>query len=199
MARLLPEALQVSWRTGSRAGGGGPARRGQRVREAVLALPRAGSASYVSGILADADRAEDVTQEVFISALRRLRDTERPIAFKPWIYQIAKNACIDELRRTQAQPRGSARTGSAMDRTASDDLVSRDPGSRRRRREQAAARGPARRVPWRVGASPPDPRPPRARGSFLQRDRRRGSGCRARSSRARCSAPGAGSPRSTRS
>jgi RNA polymerase sigma factor (sigma-70 family) len=56
---------------------------------------------YVSRILADADLAEDVTQEVFISALRRLRDTERPIAFKPWIYQIAKNACIDELRRTR--------------------------------------------------------------------------------------------------
>jgi len=54
---------------------------------------------YASGILADTDLAEDITQEVFISALRRLRDTERPIAFKPWIYQIAKNACIDELRR----------------------------------------------------------------------------------------------------
>ncbi|HTU88271.1 MAG TPA: sigma-70 family RNA polymerase sigma factor [Solirubrobacteraceae bacterium] len=57
--------------------------------------------AYISGILADFDRAEDITQEVFISALRRLRDTERPIAFKPWIYQIAKNACIDELRRTR--------------------------------------------------------------------------------------------------
>src|SRR3984885_6082590 len=53
----------------------------------------------VGSILTDSDRAEDVTQEVFISVLRRLRDTERPIAFKPWVYQIAKNACIDELRR----------------------------------------------------------------------------------------------------
>ena len=57
--------------------------------------------AYASGILGDADRAEDATQEVFISVLRRLRDTERPIAFKPWVYQIAKNACIDELRRTR--------------------------------------------------------------------------------------------------
>ncbi len=53
----------------------------------------------MSGIIGDADRAEDVTQEVFISVLRRMRDTERPIVFKPWIYQIARNACIDELRR----------------------------------------------------------------------------------------------------
>ena len=47
----------------------------------------------------DHARAEDVTQEVFLSALRRMRDTERPIAFKPWIYEIAKNACIDQFRR----------------------------------------------------------------------------------------------------
>ncbi len=57
--------------------------------------------TYSSRILGEADRAEDVTQEVFISVLRRLRDTERPIAFRPWVYQIAKNACIDELRRTR--------------------------------------------------------------------------------------------------
>src|SRR6202035_1049798 len=56
--------------------------------------------SYVFGMVGDHGRAEDIAQEVFISALRRLRDTERPIAFKPWIYEIAKNACIDEFRRT---------------------------------------------------------------------------------------------------
>jgi len=49
----------------------------------------------------DHARAEDIAREVFISALRRLRDTERPIAFKPWLYEIAKDACIDEFRRAQ--------------------------------------------------------------------------------------------------
>jgi RNA polymerase sigma factor (sigma-70 family) len=57
--------------------------------------------SYVFGMLGDHGRAEDVTQEVFISALRRMRATERAIAFKPWIYEIARNACIDEFRRTR--------------------------------------------------------------------------------------------------
>src|SRR3712207_835685 len=46
---------------------------------------------YVQGMVKDHQRAEDVTQEVFVSALRRMRATERPIAFKPWIYEIAKN------------------------------------------------------------------------------------------------------------
>jgi len=57
--------------------------------------------SYVLGMVRDHARAEDVSQEVFISALRGLRDTERPIAFKRWLYEIAKNACIDEFRRSQ--------------------------------------------------------------------------------------------------
>jgi RNA polymerase sigma factor (sigma-70 family) len=56
-------------------------------------------AGYVYGMVKDYGRAEDITQEVFVSALRRMRETERPIAFKPWIYEIAKNACIDAFRR----------------------------------------------------------------------------------------------------
>jgi RNA polymerase sigma factor (sigma-70 family) len=58
-------------------------------------------AAYVYGMVNDYGRAEDITQEVFISALRRMRETERPIAFKPWIYEIAKNACIDQFRRSR--------------------------------------------------------------------------------------------------
>jgi RNA polymerase sigma factor (sigma-70 family) len=57
--------------------------------------------AYVLGMVKDHGRAEDVTQEVFVSALRRMRQTERPIAFKPWIYEIAKNACIDAFRRSR--------------------------------------------------------------------------------------------------
>ncbi|MDP9347199.1 MAG: sigma-70 family RNA polymerase sigma factor, partial [Actinomycetota bacterium] len=57
--------------------------------------------AYVSGMVHDHGRAEDVTQEVFISALRRLRATHAPIIFKPWVYQIAKNACIDAFRRSR--------------------------------------------------------------------------------------------------
>src|SRR5438128_1079282 len=55
--------------------------------------------AYVLRLVRDHGSAEDITQEIFISALRRMRDTERPIAFKPWIYEIAKNACIDHARR----------------------------------------------------------------------------------------------------
>ena len=57
--------------------------------------------AFAVGMVGDHGRAEDVTQEVFISALRRLRATDAPIAFKPWIYEIARNACIDTFRRSR--------------------------------------------------------------------------------------------------
>jgi len=57
--------------------------------------------AYVRGMVRDHGRAEDITQEVFLNALRRMRDTDRSIAFRPWIYEIAKNACIDAHRRSR--------------------------------------------------------------------------------------------------
>src|SRR5436190_9142150 len=57
--------------------------------------------AYVRGMVRDRERAEDITQEVFMAALRRLRETDSPVAFKPWIYEIAKNACIDAFRRSR--------------------------------------------------------------------------------------------------
>jgi RNA polymerase sigma factor (sigma-70 family) len=77
-------------------------RRGDdRAFEELFSRYRRRIGSYVLGMVGDHGRAEDVTQEVFIAALRRIRDSERPIAFKPWIYEIARNACIDEFRRSR--------------------------------------------------------------------------------------------------
>jgi RNA polymerase sigma factor (sigma-70 family) len=58
-------------------------------------------AAYIYGMVNDYARAEDISQDVFMSALRRMRETDRSIAFKPWIYEIAKNACIDQFRRSK--------------------------------------------------------------------------------------------------
>jgi RNA polymerase sigma factor (sigma-70 family) len=63
---------------------------------------------YVGGILGDQGRAEDVTQDVFVSAFRAMRSSDRAIAFKPWIYEIARNACIDDFRRRQRSREVSA-------------------------------------------------------------------------------------------
>ena len=56
-------------------------------------------AGFIRSMLHDDARAEDVAQEAFFSALRRMRSTDSEINFKPWIYQIARNAAIDSYRR----------------------------------------------------------------------------------------------------
>src|SRR3712207_6036477 len=77
-------------------------RRGDdRAFEELYARYQRRISSYIFGMVKDHARAEDLTQDVFMSALRRMRDTDRPIAFKPWIYEIAKNACIDQFRRAK--------------------------------------------------------------------------------------------------
>jgi RNA polymerase sigma factor (sigma-70 family) len=54
--------------------------------------------AYVCARVGDIGRSEDIAQEVFIAALRGMRSSERPIVFKPWMYEIARNACIDQHR-----------------------------------------------------------------------------------------------------
>jgi len=126
MERLVARTVDGPWRGDHELVSA--VRRGEdSAFEELFSRYRSRIRAYISGTLSDSDRAEDITQEVFLSALRRLRDTERPIAFKPWIYQVAKNACIDELRRT----RRNLEIPFDHDSDRADvtlDLLSRDPG-----------------------------------------------------------------------
>src|SRR5215216_4281522 len=105
------------------------ARRGDdRAFEQLYSRYQRQIAAYVFAIVKDHGRAEDITQEVFVSALRRMRQTERPIAFRPWIYEIAKNACIDAHRRGR---RAEEVSYDADDRLLPGDygrLVATEPG-----------------------------------------------------------------------
>jgi RNA polymerase sigma factor (sigma-70 family) len=70
-----------------------------RAFEELYARYRERIFSFILSKVHDHGRAEDIAQDVFMSALRRLRGSDQVVAFKPWIYEIAKNACIDEFRR----------------------------------------------------------------------------------------------------
>jgi RNA polymerase sigma factor (sigma-70 family) len=83
--------------------------------------------AYVFGMVKDHGRAEDITQEVFISALRRMRETDRAIAFKPWVYEIAKNACIDQFRRSRRAEEVSFDAGEGLGGADQSRLVASEP------------------------------------------------------------------------
>ena len=53
-------------------------------------------------ILRSKEDAEDALQDVFVSAYRALVADDRQIHVRPWLYRIARNRCVNELRRTRA-------------------------------------------------------------------------------------------------
>ena len=61
---------------------------------------RARLGAYARRMLAGSQAdAEDVLQDVFLRAYRALRADQRPISLRAWLYRVAHNRCIDEIRR----------------------------------------------------------------------------------------------------
>src|SRR4051794_3053709 len=67
---------------------------------------REGVYAYVYGMLRDQHRAEDVTATVFERAYRRRhRFDRRRGEARAWIFGVARNAALDELRHEQRRAR----------------------------------------------------------------------------------------------
>ena len=61
--------------------------------------------AYVRQMLAGSrSDAEDALQDVFLRAYNSLRTDERPVALKAWLYRVAHNRCVDQLRRPVPAP-----------------------------------------------------------------------------------------------
>jgi RNA polymerase sigma-70 factor (ECF subfamily) len=54
-------------------------------------------------MLGNGGRAEDATQDAFLSAYRHI-GSFKGTSFRPWLMRIASNACTDELRRRARRP-----------------------------------------------------------------------------------------------
>ncbi len=60
---------------------------------------------YILGMVRDPAEAEDLTQDVFLQAHRKLGSLQDPDAVTSWLYQIATHVCYDRFRRSSRQPR----------------------------------------------------------------------------------------------
>jgi RNA polymerase sigma factor (sigma-70 family) len=57
--------------------------------------------AFCRHMLGSQEDAEDVLQEVFAAAFNAICADERPINARPWLYRIARNRCLNHLRRPQ--------------------------------------------------------------------------------------------------
>jgi RNA polymerase sigma factor (sigma-70 family) len=55
--------------------------------------------AFCRHMLSSQEDAEDVLQEVFAAAFRAICADSRPINARPWLYRIARNRCLNHLRR----------------------------------------------------------------------------------------------------
>lgn len=61
--------------------------------------------NYIARYVLSYDEAQDIAQEVFVKAYYALDKYDKTFRFSTWLYRIARNAAIDNLRRKQVPTR----------------------------------------------------------------------------------------------
>jgi RNA polymerase sigma factor (sigma-70 family) len=75
-------------------------RKGQQAAfEALVQRYESRLLSFCRHMLGSREDAEDVLQEVFAAAYNAMLGDERAINVRPWLYRIARNRCLNHLRR----------------------------------------------------------------------------------------------------
>ncbi len=67
-------------------------------RELILSYQRR-VAGFVYAMTSRSDSVEDLAQQVFIKMIRALNGLQAPAQFESWLFRLARNTCIDHLRR----------------------------------------------------------------------------------------------------
>ncbi len=60
--------------------------------------------SFIYQKVGSAADAQDISQEVFLKVWKNIKKFDPKKKFKPWLFQIAKNTCIDYLRKKKSIP-----------------------------------------------------------------------------------------------
>ena len=94
--------------------------------EVLIERYRARLLAFCNHMLRSREDAEDVLQEVYMAALRAMRADERPIQAKPWLYKIARNRCLNHLRRPTPVAVESMDTFESAGESAADAVAGRE-------------------------------------------------------------------------
>jgi RNA polymerase sigma factor (sigma-70 family) len=74
-------------------------------------------------MLGSTEDAEDVLQEVFVNAYRAMLGDEREINLRPWLYRIARNRCLNHLRKPTADSQESMDLVPAVEASSTAEKV----------------------------------------------------------------------------
>ena len=106
--------------------------------EKLIAMARAGNPSafetivdryqgrllgFCRQMLGSTEDAEDVLQEVFVNAYRAMLADEREINLRPWLYRIARNRCLNHLRKPTADAQESMDMVPAVEASSTAEKV----------------------------------------------------------------------------
>jgi RNA polymerase sigma factor (sigma-70 family) len=86
--------------------------------EVIVSRYQARLLGFCRQMLGSTEDAEDVLQEVFVNAYRALLADRKEIKLRPWLYRIARNRCLNHLRRPTADGQDSM-DGHAISEAAS--------------------------------------------------------------------------------
>ncbi len=74
-------------------------------------------------MLGSTEDAEDVLQEVFVNAYKAMLADEREINLRPWLYRIARNRCLNSLRKPKADAQESMDMVPEVDAASTAEMV----------------------------------------------------------------------------
>jgi RNA polymerase sigma factor (sigma-70 family) len=91
--------------------------------EAVVDRYEARLLGFCRQMLGSTEDAEDVLQEVFVSAYRAILADNREIKLRPWLYRIARNRCLNHLRKPVAEGKDSMDVHPIVDAASTHERV----------------------------------------------------------------------------
>lgn len=117
--------------------------------ERLLARHKKAIYNFCLRMLGDRSAAEDALQEVFLRVVRSAKDWESQAKFTTWLYTIARNHCIDAIRKAgyrktasldQTLDPNEEAGGTLGDRVSDEESVTPDRGAESSRlREKLAS------------------------------------------------------------
>jgi RNA polymerase sigma factor (sigma-70 family) len=91
--------------------------------EAIVDRYQARLLGFCRQMLSSTEDAEDVLQEVFVNAHRAILADEREIKLRPWLYRIARNRCLNHLRKPVAEGKDTMDTHPIVDAASTHERV----------------------------------------------------------------------------